>query len=63
MLVLTHQHNLFSCVLQAVQRIGLIGLAIGQPNKASEALIKAASIPKPQKEESKKVRHVGHAIL
>ena len=34
--------------LQAVQRVGLIGLAIGVPNKASEALIKvAASDPPP----------------
>lgn len=27
---------------QAVQKVGLIGLAIGMPNKASEALIEAA---------------------
>ncbi|XP_078346247.1 zinc finger ZZ-type and EF-hand domain-containing protein 1-like isoform X2 [Oculina patagonica] len=50
----TTTESLKRCFSQAVQKIGLIGLAIGQPNKASEALIKAASTPKPQKEESKK---------
>lgn len=40
---------------QAVQRVGLIGLAIGQPNKASEALIKAAASLGEDKKEDKKV--------
>ena len=39
-----------------MQKVGLIGLAIGQTNKASEALIKAASNPQPKADESKKVR-------
>lgn len=41
--------------LQAVQKVGLIGLAIGQLNKASEALVKAASNPQPKTDESEKV--------
>lgn len=41
--------------MQAVQKVGLIGLAIGQPNKASEALIKAVTTPQPDKGEEKKV--------
>lgn len=40
---------------QAVQRVGLIGLAIGQPNKASEALIRAAASLGDDKKEDKKV--------
>lgn len=51
------------CFPQAVQKVGLIGLAIGKPNKASEALIKAAANPQPEKEEDKKVRHDVHQSL
>ncbi|XP_020615962.1 zinc finger ZZ-type and EF-hand domain-containing protein 1-like [Orbicella faveolata] len=50
----TTTESLKRCFSQAVHKVGLIGLAIGQPNKASEALIKAASTPKPQQDESKK---------
>jgi len=44
------------CFLKAVQRVGLIGLAIGQSNKASEALVKAAAAnPQSKQDEDKKV--------
>lgn len=43
------------CFFKAVQRVGLIGLAIGQPNKASEALVKAAANPQSKQDEDKKV--------
>ena len=43
------------CFFKAVQRVGLIGLAIGQPNKASEALVKAAAHPQSKQDEDKKV--------
>lgn len=43
------------CFLKAVQRVGLIGLAIGQPNQASEALVKAAANPQSKQDEDKKV--------
>ncbi|XP_068674922.1 zinc finger ZZ-type and EF-hand domain-containing protein 1-like [Montipora foliosa] len=47
--------SLKRCFSQAVQRVGLIGLAIGQPNKASEALIKAAAnLESSRKKEDKK---------
>jgi len=46
--------SLKRCFSQAVHKVGLIGLAIGQPNKASEALIKAAANRQPEKEEDKK---------
>lgn len=46
--------SLKRCFSQAVQKVGLIGLAIGQPNKASEALIKAAAKPQPKQDEDKK---------
>ena len=39
---------------QAVQKVGLIGLAIEMPNKASEALIEAASRT-PKKSPAEKV--------
>jgi len=41
------------CLSQAVHKIGYIGIAIGLPNKASEALINAA---KQKSSPSKKVR-------
>ncbi|XP_027043421.1 zinc finger ZZ-type and EF-hand domain-containing protein 1-like isoform X1 [Pocillopora damicornis] len=50
----TTNESLKRCFSQAVQKVGLIGLAIGQTNKASEALIKAASNPQPKADESKK---------
>lgn len=43
------------CFFKAVQKVGLIGLAIGQPNKASEALVKAAANPQSKQDEDKKV--------
>lgn len=48
---------------QAVQRVGLIGLAIGQPNKASEALIRAAASVGDDKKEDKKVVYDSRAIV
>ena len=48
---------------QAVQRVGLIGLAIGQPNKASEALIRAAASLGDDKKEDKKVVYDSRAIV
>ena len=49
---------------QAVQRVGLIGLAIGQPNKASEALIRAAAASLgDDKKEDKKVVYDSRAIV
>lgn len=47
---------------QAVQRVGLIGLAIGQPNKASEALIRAAASLGDDKKEDKKVASVTYLV-
>ena len=48
---------------QAVQRVGLIGLAIGQPNKASEALIRAAASVGDDKKEDKKVVYDSRASV
>lgn len=55
--------SLKRCFSQAVQRVGLIGLAIGQPNKASEALIRAAASLGDDKKEDKKAKSKSAASL
>lgn len=55
--------SLKRCFSQAVQRVGLIGLAIGQPNKASEALIRAAARVGDDKKEDKKAKSKSAAPL
>lgn len=58
----TTTESLKRCFSQAVQKVGLIGLAIGQPNRASEALIKAASNPQPNADGLKKKSMVASSV-
>ncbi|XP_073246845.1 zinc finger ZZ-type and EF-hand domain-containing protein 1-like isoform X1 [Porites lutea] len=55
--------SLKRCFSQAVQRVGLIGLAIGQPNQASEALVKAAANPQSKQDEDKKEKSKSDAAV
>ncbi|XP_048575305.1 zinc finger ZZ-type and EF-hand domain-containing protein 1 isoform X2 [Nematostella vectensis] len=50
----TTNESLKRCFAHAVQKVGCIGIAIGLPNKASEALIQAAKNPPPEPPADKK---------